>query len=167
MQIAPPSRAELDAYADLRRQLEGEIGRINGRFADTDWTPIRFLARPFQRKALAGLLRASRVGLVTPLRDGMNLVAKEYIAAQNPANPGVLVLSRFAGAAEEMREALVVNPYDVEGVAEALQRALHMPLDERKARWNALNRRICENGAATWRAKYLDALDLAARARAA
>ncbi len=167
MQIAPPSRAELDAYADLRRQLEGEIGRINGRFADTDWTPIRFLARPFQRKALAGLLRASRVGLVTPLRDGMNLVAKEYIAAQNPANPGVLVLSRFAGAAEEMREALIVNPYDVEGVAEALQRALHMPLDERKARWNALNRRICENGAATWRAKYLDALDLAARARAA
>ena len=144
MQVAPPSRSELDAYAEIRRELEELTGHINGRFADLDWTPIRFMARSFTRRALAGIYRASRVALVTPLRDGMNLVAKEYIAAQRAEDPGVLVLSRFAGAAEDMPEALIVNPHSAEGVAAALQTALTMPLEQRRQRWQALYDRIFE-----------------------
>jgi trehalose 6-phosphate synthase len=163
MQIAPPSRSEVDAYADMRRSLERLAGHINGRFADIDWTPIRFLTRPLPRKSLAGLYRASRVGLVTPLRDGMNLVAKEYVAAQNPEDPGVLVLSRFAGAAETMKEALIVNPFSEEGVAEAMQKAMHMPLDERRSRWTALFERLVRNDAHAWAEDFLTTLAATAR----
>lgn len=155
MQIAPPSRSELEAYVDIRRTLEELTGHINGRFSDVDWTPIRFLSRSFPRRALAGIYRASRVALVTPLRDGMNLVAKEYVAAQNPDNPGVLILSRFAGAAEELKEALIVNPYSTEGVAEALQTALRMPLEERKERWAALAAQVWKVDAATWASNFI------------
>jgi len=161
MQIAPPSRGELDAYAEIRRDLEGLSGNINGRFGDLDWTPIRFLTRGFPRRALAGIYRASRIGLITPLRDGMNLVAKEYVAAQDPEDPGVLVLSRFAGAAEELKESLIVNPYDSEQVAEALQRAIHMPLDERRVRWTAMFERISRNDASSWARAFLDTLEAA------
>ncbi|MTI16784.1 trehalose-6-phosphate synthase [Rhodobacteraceae bacterium RKSG542] len=150
MQVAPPSRSELDAYADIRRELEGLAGHINGRFADLDWTPIRFLTRSFPRRSLAGIYRASKVGLVTPLRDGMNLVAKEYIAAQRAEDPGVLVLSRFAGAAERMTEALIVNPHSSEEVAAALQTALTMPLEERRERWQAMFDRLCVEDAKAW-----------------
>ena len=108
-------------YRTLRRELEGMAGRINGRYAEFDWTPIRYLNKPFPRQTLAGFYRTSRVGLVTPVRDGMNLVAKEYVAAQDPHDPGVLVLSRFAGAARELKSALIVNPYDIDGTADALQ----------------------------------------------
>lgn len=159
MQVAPPSRAELDAYAEIRRELEALTGNINGRFADLDWTPIRYMTRSFTRRALAGLYRASRVALVTPLRDGMNLVAKEYVAAQRAEDPGVVVLSRFAGAAEEMSEALIVNPHSAEEVAASLQAALTMPLDERRDRWQALFDRICENDAASWARAFLAALN--------
>jgi trehalose 6-phosphate synthase len=158
MQVAPPSRAELDAYAEIRRELEELTGNINGRFADLDWTPIRYMTRSFTRRALAGLYRASRVALVTPLRDGMNLVAKEYVAAQRAEDPGVVVLSRFAGAAETMPEALIVNPHSAEGVAASLQAALTMPLDERRDRWQAIFNRICENDAASWAASFLSTL---------
>jgi len=158
VQIAPPSRSDVDAYVDIRHELEALAGNINGRFADFDWTPIRFIARAFPRRALAGLYRASPVGLVTPLRDGMNLVAKEYIAAQDPADPGVLVLSRFAGAAEEMPEALIVNPYATEAVASALQTAVHMPLEERCARWRPLYERVRANSSALWCQSFLAAL---------
>lgn len=158
IQVAPPSRGEVDAYVGMRRSLERLAGHVNGRFADIDWTPIRFLTRSFPRKALAGLYRSSEVGLVTPLRDGMNLVAKEFVAAQDPESPGVLVLSRFAGAAEQMREALIVNPHSAEGVAEALQSALRMPLDERKDRWRRMFERMRGNDAHHWAETVLELL---------
>lgn len=150
MQIAPPSRSELDAYIEIRRGLDELSGHINGRFADLDWTPIRFLTRSFPRKALAGIYRISRVCLVTPLRDGMNLVAKEYVAAQRAEDPGVLVLSRFAGAAEGMKEAIVVNPHSAEEVAAGLQTAITMPLEERRDRWQIMFDRLCKEDAVAW-----------------
>jgi trehalose 6-phosphate synthase len=134
VQVAAPSRERVSAYAALRSELESLSGAINGEYGDIDWMPVRYLHRAVARKRLPGLFRAASVALVTPLRDGMNLVAKEYVAAQDPADPGVLVLSRFAGAAEQMVDALLVNPYDIQAVADATQRALHMPLDERRAR---------------------------------
>ena len=126
MQIAPPSRGDIETYREIRRELEAEAGRINGRFAEVDWMPLRYLNRGFARSALMPLYAEAQVGLVTPLRDGMNLVAKEYVAAQDPENPGVLVLSQFAGAARELDAALIVNPYDEAGVAAALDRGLAM-----------------------------------------
>ncbi|SON57646.1 Alpha,alpha-trehalose-phosphate synthase [UDP-forming] [Hartmannibacter diazotrophicus] len=158
LQVAPPSRSELDAYVDIQRELEHLAGQINGRFADVDWTPIRFIMRGFPRKALAGLYRSSRIALVTPLRDGMNLVAKEYVAAQDPEDPGVLVLSRFAGAAEELNESVIVNPYDTEEVAGSLQMALQMPLDERKSRYEAMFNKIVTNDAKRWAESFLSYL---------
>jgi len=137
MQIAPPTREDVAHYAQIRSELQNESGRINGNYAEFDWVPIRYLNRGFSRDVLAKFFRVARVGLVTPLRDGMNLVAKEYIAAQDPADPGVLVLSRFAGAAEQLTSALIVNPYDEETVAATLGRALEMSKKERRARWQA------------------------------
>jgi len=158
LQIAPPSRTDVKEYQEIRQQLESTAGHINAAFAEFDWTPIRYLNRGFRRKTLAGFLRLSHVGLVTPLRDGMNLVAKEYVAAQSPQDPGVLVLSRFAGAAREMDAALIVNPYDVEGVGETLEVALRMPLEERKERWQVLYDHIARNDVVAWLKNYLSAL---------
>ena len=158
LQIAPRSRADVSQYEDIRTELEGLAGSINGEFSNYDWTPIRYLGRAFSRRALAGIYRASRVGLVTPLRDGMNLVAKEYIAAQSARNPGVLVLSRFAGAAAQLHEALIVNPYDLQGVADALQRALNMPIEERRERWQALMKGLRTQDIAAWTTAFLEAL---------
>uniref|UniRef100_UPI003BACDF5D alpha,alpha-trehalose-phosphate synthase (UDP-forming) n=1 Tax=Stappia sp. TaxID=1870903 RepID=UPI003BACDF5D len=158
MQVAPPSRSELDAYVEIRRELEELTGHVNGRFGDLDWVPIRYMTRSFQRRALAGIYRSSRVALVTPLRDGMNLVAKEYVAAQRAEDPGVVVLSRFAGAAEQMPEALIVNPHSAEGVAASLQHALTMSLEERRQRWQALFDRLCEEDAASWARSFMDTL---------
>ena len=138
-------------------------GAINGRFADYDWTPIRYLNRGFNRRSLAGFYRASRVGLVTPLRDGMNLVAKEYVAAQDPKDPGVLVLSRFAGSAKQMGDALIVNPYDVQDVADALQRGLNMNVEERRNRWKVLAEDVFENNVANWTRDFLRDLDAVER----
>jgi trehalose 6-phosphate synthase len=135
MQIAPVSRGEVAEYRALRRELEESAGAINGRYAEFDWVPLRYLNKPFPRPTLAAIYRAARLGLVTPLRDGMNLVAKEFVAAQDPEDPGVLVLSRFAGAADELSGALIINPYDVEGMAETFDLALRMPREERIARW--------------------------------
>src|ERR1700742_4651567 len=114
----------------MEQMVSQGAGRINGNYGEADWTPIRYVNRPYSRTALAGLYRSARVGLVTPLRDGMNLVAKEFVAAQNADDPGVLVLSRFAGAARQMKAAVLVNPYDPEGVGGAIERALSMPLIE-------------------------------------
>jgi trehalose 6-phosphate synthase len=158
LQIAPKSRADVSQYQDIREELEGLAGSINGEFARYDWTPIRYLNQGFSRRALAGIYRASRVGLVTPLRDGMNLVAKEYVAAQSPRNPGVLVLSRFAGAATQLTEALIVNPYDQQGVADALQRAINMPEAERRERWRALMRRLRVEDVGAWAKSFLERL---------
>jgi trehalose 6-phosphate synthase len=158
IQIAAPSRESVDAYAALRQELESLSGAINGEFAELDWMPMRSIHRNVARKRLPGLYRAAAVALVTPLRDGMNLVAKEFVAAQDPADPGVLVLSRFAGAAEQMHEALLVNPYDTAQTAETIQRALQMPLAERQRRHQALLAGIQSQDVHWWRRTFLGAL---------
>ena len=137
LQIAPPSRGDVQSYQEIRASLDSLSGRINGAYADVEWVPIRYVNRGYPRDRLAGIYRAAKIGLVTPLRDGMNLVAKEYIAAQDPEDPGVLILSRFAGAAEQLTDALLSNPYSPEEIADAIALALEMPLEERQARWRA------------------------------
>ncbi len=159
MQIAPVSRGEVAEYKALRRQLDELAGRINGDWAEIDWIPLRYITRGLPRKVLAGVHRRAAVGLVTPLRDGMNLVAKEYVAAQDPADPGVLVLSRFAGAAPELGDAVLVNPYDPDEIAEALDKALTMALDERVRRWEAMNAAVTRVTAASWARGFLDVLN--------
>ena len=158
IQIVSPSREALDTYAGLRRQLESLCGAVNGDFGELDWTPVRYIHRNVARRRLPGLYRLARVALVTPLRDGMNLVAKEFIAAQDPADPGVLVLSRFAGAAEQLKEALLVNPYDTDGTSETIEQALRMPLHERQRRHQRLLERIREQDVHWWRRSFLQAL---------
>ncbi len=159
LQITPLSRDEVDTYQDIRTQLDTLSGRINAAFADTDWSPIRYVNRNYRRDELAGVYRAARVGLVTPLRDGMNLVAKEYVAAQNPDDPGVLILSRFAGAALQMKEALIVNPFSHEELSEAMKRALTMDLAERKRRYKALFDGVRKDDVTAWRESFVSALE--------
>jgi trehalose 6-phosphate synthase len=166
VQIAAPSRIDVRRYKSLRREIEASAGRVNGRHAEIDWVPIRYLNRVFPRRQLAGFYRVARLGLVTPLRDGMNLVAKEYVASQRAEDPGVLVLSRFAGAAREMTEALIVNPFDTLEVAEAIDRGLRMPLEERRARWVALMEALRRKDLASWSDSFLDALAAPGRAAA-
>jgi trehalose 6-phosphate synthase len=155
MQIAPPSRSDIETYRQIRSELEGEAGRINGRFAELDWMPLHYLNKSFARHLLMPLYALAQVGLVTPLKDGMNLVAKEYVAAQDPDDPGVLVLSQFAGAAAELEAALVVNPYDRAGVAEAIARGLAMEAAERRARHAALVEALRRNSLERWRDGFL------------
>ncbi|MFY3383752.1 alpha,alpha-trehalose-phosphate synthase (UDP-forming) [Paracidovorax sp. MALMAid1276] len=159
--IASPTRDDVNAYADLRQELEGLCGSVNGDYGELDWMPVRYIHRMVARKRVPGLCRAASVGLVTPLRDGMNLVAKEYVVAQDPDDPGVLVLSRFAGAAEQLKEALLVNPYDTQGMADSIQQALQMPLAERQARHQKLMERIREHDVHWWRQSFLSALQSA------
>ncbi|UUZ64938.1 alpha,alpha-trehalose-phosphate synthase (UDP-forming) [Polaromonas sp. P1-6] len=159
IQIASPSREIMGTYTDLRQELESLCGAINGDFGELDWMPVRYIHRNVARKRLPGLYRVARVALVTPLRDGMNLVAKEFVAAQDPADPGVLVLSRFAGAAEQLKGgALLVNPYDTDGTADTIQQALQMPLPERQARHQKLLENIRVQDVHWWRKAFLDAL---------
>ena len=165
-QVAPPSRSVVEGYAHLRQKLDELSGRINGDYGDLDWIPIRYLARGYPREEIAGLYRLAKVCLVTPLQDGMNLVAKEYIAAQNPDDPGVLVLSQFAGAAEQMSEALIVNPYDAADIAEAVYTAIHMSLDERRERWAALMEGIRTQDLNWWRERFLNAVPANAEVQA-
>ncbi len=158
LQITPKSRTDIREYAQMNRQVGEIVGRINGTYGEVDWTPIRYVNRPYSRTALSGLYRAARVGLVTPFYDGMNLVAKEYVAAQNPEDPGVLVLSRFAGAAHECEQALLVNPFDPDAVSGAINRALHMPLAERQERYQAMFDVISRNDVNVWAQRFIDAL---------
>lgn len=158
IQIASPSREALDSYTELRQELESLCGSINGDFGELDWMPVRYIHRNVARKRLPGLYRVAAVALVTPLRDGMNLVAKEFVVAQDPADPGVLVLSRFAGAAEQLKEALLVNPYDIHGTAESIHLALKMPLIERQRRHSALLERIRDQDIHWWRKTFLATL---------
>jgi trehalose 6-phosphate synthase len=159
LQVAAPSREELGDYRGLRRELDRAVGDVNGRYSEVDWTPIRHITRAVRRSTLAGFYRIARLGIVTPLRDGMNLVAKEFIAAQNPADPGVLVLSRFAGAAEELTDALIVNPFDSEAVATCMHAGLTMPLDERQARHKSLLACIRASSARQFCQNFLAALN--------
>jgi trehalose 6-phosphate synthase len=158
LQISPPSRSEVVPYQELRREIEHAAGHVNGKYSEIDWTPIRFVVRTVTRTALAGMYRASRVGLVTPWRDGMNLVAKEYVASQNPEDPGVLVLSRFAGAAAELKTALQVNPLDPSDIAACINAALTMKLEERRQRWEDMMTVLRANTIQDWTANFMKAL---------
>ena len=155
LQIAARSRQEVGSYQSLRRELDRRAGDINGEFSDFDWVPLRYMTHPVKRSAIAGFYRRAHIGLVTPLRDGMNLVAKEYVAAQDPENPGVLVLSRFAGAADDLTEALIVNPFDPDEVATAMHQGLVMSLEERRERHAALLAKVRHNTAKRFCATFL------------
>jgi trehalose 6-phosphate synthase len=161
IQIAPPSRSEVPEYQDIRASLAAVAGQINSRYGEFDWTPLRYINKSFGHHILTGFFRASRIALVTPLRDGMNLVAKEYVASQPPEDPGVLVLSCFAGAARELAEAVIVNPFDVEGMAEAILQGLSMPLGERKERWSAMMKVLERKDITAWRESFVRALSAA------
>lgn len=158
LQIAPPSRGAVESYRKIRAALEGLSGRINGAYADVDWVPIRYVNQGYPRDVLAGIYRAARIGLVTPLRDGMNLVAKEYVAAQDPEDPGVLILSRFAGAAAQLTEAVLVNPYSADEVSDAIMKALRMDINERKRRWRAMMDNIEREDVVWWQTLFTQAL---------
>ena len=158
LQVAAESRKDVVAYQELRTAVEQEAGSINSMFAEADWTPLRLIARAGARSTMAGYMREARVGLVTPLRDGMNLVAKEFIAAQDPQDPGVLVLSRFAGAARQLDTALLVNPHDMDEVADAIDTALRMSLAERTERWRAGWAAIGDATALGWGRSFLATL---------
>jgi trehalose 6-phosphate synthase len=159
LQITPRSRTDIQEYAELGRLVGEAVGRINGAYGEASWTPLRYINKTHSRTALAGLYRAARAALVTPLRDGMNLVAKEYVAAQDMEDPGVLILSRFAGAARECGAALLVNPYDPEGVGNAINRALSMPLSERRQRQEQNFRVLVRNDITHWAERFLAVLD--------
>ncbi|KQT35360.1 alpha,alpha-trehalose-phosphate synthase [Sphingomonas sp. Leaf412] len=159
LQIAPPSREKVDTYQEIRATLDGLSGRINGEYADIDWTPLRYVNKGFPRAELAGVYRAARIALVTPLRDGMNLVAKEFVAAQDPRDPGVLILSRFAGAAAQLTGAVLVNPHSAEEMSDALATALEMPREERIRRWEVLIDNVRREDVHWWCDLFLNALE--------
>jgi trehalose 6-phosphate synthase len=159
LQIAARSREESGSYQRLRRELDRIVGDTNGRFSEFDWVPLRYMTSTVRRQILAGFYRCAHLGVVTPLRDGMNLVAKEYVAAQDPTDPGVLILSRFAGAAEDLTEALIVNPFDADEIADAMHEALAMPLAERLRRYAALRERVWDTTASKYCAKFLTYLE--------
>jgi trehalose 6-phosphate synthase len=167
LQICPRSREEVDEYRKLRAELDRLTGRINGRFSELDWTPLRYSTRPAPRATLAGLYRIGRIGVVTPLRDGMNLVAKEFVAAQPDDDPGVLVLSQFAGAAHELTEALIVSPFDPDAIAEAMHFGLTMSLAERKERQAALKAKVFRTTADAFCRRFITALEMPTLRRAA
>jgi trehalose 6-phosphate synthase len=158
LQIATPSRGAIEAYGNLQSELAKLVSDVNGRHGEVDWTPIRYLNKGFSQTVLSGLYRTAQVGVVTPLHDGMNLVAKEYVAAQNPADPGVLVLSKFAGAANELDTALIVNPHDIDGMARTIATALYMPLNERRMRWEAMMAKLRAGSIQRWFADFVNAL---------
>lgn len=158
LQITPPTRSQVSAYQQVRRQVATLVGDINGRFSDLDWNAIRYLNQSYSPRTLAGLYRMSPVACVTPLRDGMNLVAKEYVAAQDPENPGVLVLSTFAGAARELDAALIVNPYDIDSLSRAVEQALSMPIAARRERWAAMMAVLRANDIEHWYESFINAL---------
>jgi trehalose 6-phosphate synthase len=161
LQIATPSRGAIEAYGNLQGDLAKLVSDVNGRLGEVDWTPIRYLNKGYRQSVLSGLYRSAQVGLVTPLQDGMNLVAKEYVAAQNPVDPGVLVLSKFAGAANELDTALQVNPHDIDGMARTIAAALAMPLTERRMRWEAMMAKLRDNSIQRWLADFVAALESA------
>lgn len=155
IQIAPPSREDIGSYQRIRATLEQKTGQINGTYSQIDMVPIRYVNKGHSAAELFGIYRASKIGLVTPLRDGMNLVAKEYVAAQDPEDPGVLILSRFAGAAQQFSDAILVNPYSPDELSYAIGNALDMPLAERKQRWRKLVKCVREENISAWTQNFL------------
>ncbi|MBV9533346.1 MAG: trehalose-6-phosphate synthase [Bradyrhizobium sp.] len=167
LQIATPSRGGIEAYSDLQDEVARLVSDVNGRHGEVDWTPIRYLNKGFSQSVLAGLYRTAQVGVVTPLHDGMNLVAKEYVAAQNPSDPGVLVLSKFAGAANELATALLVNPHDIDGMARVIALALSMPLAERRLRYEAMMAKLKNHTICDWFDNFIHALQVSQSEHAA
>jgi trehalose 6-phosphate synthase len=158
LQIAVPSRTNIDTYRELQCEVAQAVGEINGAHGEVDWVPLRYINKGYGQATLAGFYRAAAVGLVTPLRDGMNLVAKEYVAAQNADDPGVLVLSKFAGAAHELDAALLVDPNRIDQVATQINDALIMPRGERRARWRQMADRLARHSIHRWFTTFLDEL---------
>ncbi|HEY5665234.1 MAG TPA: trehalose-6-phosphate synthase [Gammaproteobacteria bacterium] len=158
LQIAPPTRAGVRTYDTIRELLEQAAGNVNGKYADIDWVPIRYLNQAFDRRVLMSLYRLASVGLVTPIRDGMNLVAKEFVASQDPEDPGMLVLSTLAGASSELSAAVLVNPYDRDGVADGMATAIEMPLGERKERHQQMIKVLKKNDIHAWCKRFLTSL---------
>jgi len=158
LQLTPNRRSDFRRYGDIESEVNGLIGKVNGRFGDAAWTPIRYVNRSYSRTVLAGMYRAADVAMVTPLRDGMNLVAKEYLAAQDPEDPGVLLLSQFAGAAKELDRALIINPHETDAVAAALKRALEMPSDERRDRHEPMLAHLLKHDIQRWARSYTSTL---------
>ena len=158
LQIAPTSRSEVPEYAMLSRAVNETLGRINGSLGEPGWVPIQYVTSSYPRSVLAVLHRLAQVALVTPMRDGMNLVAKEYVAAQDPLDPGVLILSKFAGAAHQLTGALIVNPNDKLEVAEAIGSALEMNQQERVSRWQSMIDPLREYDVTWWAAAFLQEL---------
>ena len=159
LQIATPSRGSIEAYGNLQDELAKQVTEVNGRHGEVDWTPIRYISKGYSQAVLGGFYRTAQVGVVTPLQDGMNLVAKEYVAAQNPADPGVLVLSKFAGAANELDTALLVNPHDIDGMARTIAMALTMPAPERRMRWETMMTKLRAGTIHQWFADFVEALE--------
>ncbi|ANU08224.1 alpha,alpha-trehalose-phosphate synthase (UDP-forming) [Paraurantiacibacter namhicola] len=159
IQIAPPSREDIGSYQHIRATLEQKTGQINGARSEVDLVPIRYVNKGHSQEELFGFYRAAKIGLVTPLRDGMNLVAKEYVAAQDPEDPGVLILSRFAGAAEQMQDALLINPHSRDDIAHAINKALDMPLEERKARYESLIKTVRDDNVIDWTENFIGDLE--------
>src|SRR5262249_31835428 len=145
LQIAVPSRNQIPTYRQLHHDLAQIVGEVNGRHGEVDWTPVRYVNKGYSQATLAGFYREAQVGLVTRVHGGMNLVAKEYVAAQTPADTGVLVLSECAGAAKELDAAVLVNPHDIDGMAQAIGRAFFMSAEERRARWSAMMAKLKAN----------------------
>ena len=158
IQIAPPSRADIGSYQQIRAELERKTGQINGARSRIDLVPIRYVNDGHSAAELHGIFRACKIGLVTPLRDGMNLVAKEYVAAQDPEDPGVLILSRFAGAAQQLggqgAGAILINPHSPDDIASAIREAMDMPLAERKARWEPMHACVRDENVQAWTANF-------------
>jgi trehalose 6-phosphate synthase len=166
LQVAVPSRGNIRAYRELKAELAALVSEVNGRHGEVDWTPIRYLNKGFSQLTLAGFYRTAHVGLVTPLHDGMNLVAKEYVAAQNPFDPGVLVLSSFAGAAKELDAALLVNPHDIDGMARQIAVGLTMSVEERRERWQSMVTKLKRASVQNWFTDFLHTLSEVRRAPA-
>jgi len=158
LQLAIPTRGGIRAYCDLKAEIANLVADVNGRHGEVDWTPIRYLNKGFSQYALAGFYRVANVGLVTPMHDGMNLVAKEYVAAQNPFDPGALVLSEFAGAAKQLDAALLVNPHDIDGMSRQIAAALVMPLEERRERWQSMVGKLRSSSVQDWFSDFLRTL---------
>lgn len=166
LQIASPTRENVEAYQDIRHELEQISGEVNGEFSELGYVPIQYIHRAVPRDDLAGLYRQAAIGLVTPLIDGMNLVAKEYVAAQDPEDPGVLILSETAGAAEQLKcGTLLVNPYDPSSVADAIRTAVVMSRQERVTRHAAMWSEISRRDVYWWTETFLDRLNQHATAR--
>jgi trehalose 6-phosphate synthase len=158
LQIATPSRSAIETYLRLQKDVARLVGEINGKHGEVDWVPIRYVNKGFDQLTLSGLYRTAQIGLVTPLHDGMNLVAKEYVAAQNPLDPGVLILSAFAGAAKQLDAALLVNPHDIEATSRAIGQALIMSADERRERWRSMMTKLEQSSLSSWFSDFVSAL---------